>query len=768
MRLSVPALSLSFLLIGVFHPTIFCAGDSPPLSSSTSPAERQEAWETHKRLARESPFRHLSWRVVGPAYQGGRIECIACPAGYTSTIYVGAGAGNLWKSENNGTTWKPIFENESTFAMGAVAVAPSNRDIIWAGTGEVLMARSSFAGTGLFKSQDGGETWTHRGLDDTHHIARIVIDPEDPDTVYVAAIGHNYTFNEERGLFKTIDGGKTWNKILYTSDRVGCVEVVPDPSDRNTLYAVLWERDRKAWNHVDCGEGSGLYKTDNGGRSWSRLAGGLPQGKHVGRIGVAVAPSKPSVLYALVDNHSPRPDGKRRMGGEVYRSDNGGEHWRKVHEKPLATRIGYDFCLIHVSPDDEDQIYVLGTYLLMSKDGGKTYERNQGRIVNLLPHEATMIHLDHHAFWIDPLNPDRVIDGTDGGLYMSYDRGKTWLRLNNLPIAEVYALTVDNADPYNVYIGTQDNAALYGPALHEVSDPYRYPWRHVYLDRWGGGDSYFTYVDPEDASTIYYEHQFGDLKRKNMAEGKTKSISPRGRKGEAPLRRNWMSPFLVSGHDPKTLYYGAQRLFKSTSRGDDWTCISPDLTTNPGPDRQRNVPYGTLTAISESPLKSGWLVVGTDDGNIQITTDDGRTWIKVSEKLPENWVSRVVASRHELGTIYVSLTGYREDDFKAYVYLSKDRGRSWHSIAGNLPSESINVIAEDPRDEEILYIGTDLGVYTSLDRGRTWHSLRCNLPTTPVHDLAVHPRELELVIGTHGRGVFVLDVKGIRKERRYN
>ena len=727
------------------------------------PVARMKSWEHHARLRNESVFKDLKWRQAGPAFQGGRIESITCPPGNTSTIYVGVGSGNLWKSNNNGATWEPIFEIESTFAVGSVAVSESDPNVVWVGTGEVLMARSSYAGTGVFKSADSGQTWSNMGLWDTYHVARVLIDPHDPSTVYVAAIGHNYSYNEQRGLFKTIDGGRNWEKILYVSDRVGCVEVVMDPADNKTLYAVMWERDRKTWNNVEAGPGSGLYKSTDAGSNWELLRNGLPQGEHVGRIGIAIARSNPNVVYALVDNHARSSEGNRRVGGQVYRSDNKGQAWRKVHEDPLPTAIGYDFCLIRVSPDNENQIYVLGNYLLTSNDAGKSYERNQGKIINLRPHGSKVLHLDHHDMWIDPLNPDRLILGNDGGLYMSYDRGQTWLRVNNIPIAEVYAVEVDTANPYNIYIGTQDNAAIYGPSDYVLTDIDPEPWKHIYLDPWGGGDSYFTPVDPTDRNTVYYEHQFGDLRRKNLKDGSAKSIRPRPPKGEPSIRCNWMTPVVVSHHNPFTLYYGANKLFKSINRGDDWTCVSPDLSTSPGPEKQGDVPYGTITMISESPLKPGLIYIGTDDSNVQITRDDGINWTKISDELPAKWVSRVTASEHELGTVYVSLTGYREDDFEKYLYRSKDFGKTWESIAGNLPSESINVVAEDHRDKDILYVGTDLGVYTTLDGGENWISLCNGLPTTAVHDMVVHPREDELVIGTHGRSVYILDVKNIKK-----
>jgi len=751
----------------------------------TDPVARMKSWEHHLKLKNESIFKDLKWRAVGPEFMGGRIESIACPPGYNSIIYVGVGSGNVWKTVNNGTTWEPIFENESTFTIGDIAVSQSDPNIVWVGTGEVLMARSSFAGTGVFKSTDAGKTWQNMGLNDTHHIGKVLIDPKNPDIVYVAAIGHNYTFNEERGLFKTTDGGKTWNKVLYISEKVGVVELVMDPSDNKTLYAAAWERDRKAWNNVVSGEGSGIYKTTDAGITWKRLMNGFPAGKHVGRIGLAVSASNPNVVYALLDNQAPRPKeekGRRRAGaimGEVYRSDDKGKTWRKVNEDYLDTHIGYDFCLIRVSPDNENEIYILGNYLLTSKDGGKTYRINRGKIAHLLQHDIKVLHLDHHELWIDPLNPDRLLLGNDGGFYISYDRGETWLHMNNLPIGEFYAISVDMDTPYNIYGGTQDDAALYGPSTHNLEDRLNKhgvedPWKHIYLDRWGGGDSYFTLVDPIDPNIIYYEHQFGRLRRKNMKgasthrqktkeRGYTKDIMPKEKNGEPSLRYNWMTPFIISHHNPFILYYGANRVFKSLNRGDSWTCISPDLTTNPGPERQGNVPFGTITTISESPLQPGLIFVGTDDGNVQVTQNDGNSWTRINTGLPRKWVSRIVVSRYDKGTVYVSLTGYREDDFEKYLYMSTDFGKSWKSISGNLPSEPINVIREDPRKKDILYVGTDHGgVYTSLNKGLSWYSLCNNLPTAAVHDMVIHPRDNELVIGTHGRSIFILDVEPIQ------
>jgi len=735
----------------------------------TTVAERQASWARHQALARGSVFAPLPWRAIGPAFQGGRVEALALARPGSDTIYLGAGSGSLWKTDNAGTTWAPVFEHESTFTIGDVAVAPSAPDVVWVGTGEVLMARSSFAGTGVYKSTDAGRTWRHMGLADTHHIGKVVIDPRDPDTVYVAAIGHLFSDNEERGLFKTTDGGTTWQKILYVNERTGAIDLVMDPRDRRTLFAVAWEHDRRAWNHTAAGPGSGVYRTRDGGRTWTRLAGGLPVGDHLGRVGLAIAPSRPDVMYAIVDNRTPLPPepgaragaGVRVVGGELYRSDDRGATWRKTHDGPLGTAIGYDFCIVEVSPDNPDEVYVLGNNLRRSRDGGRTFETVGGTIVHVRPHGGTALHLDHHELVIDPADPDHLLLGNDGGLYVSRDRGASWLHVNTLPIGEFYAVSLDMADPYRVFGGTQDDAAVYGTAA-PFDQSVDGDWRHVYLDRWAGGDSYFTLVDPIDPDLVYFEHQFGALRRKNLATGETAAIQPRAAVGEPPLRYNWMTPFVISRHNPFTLYYGANRVLKSVDRGDHWTPMSPDLTTDPGPGQQGNVPYGTITSISESPFAAGELLVGTDDGRVHYTKDDGRTWTDVTAGLPDTWVSRVVWSAHDASTFYASLTGYRQDDFRTYLFRSTDLGRTWQSIAGNLPDEPVNVVREDPKSARVLYVGTDLGAFVSLDGGVSWQGLGANLPTAAVHDIAIHPRDDEVVVATHGLSLFAIDARPIQ------
>ncbi len=721
---------------------------TPALAQPTSPAARRQAWEQHQRMEQASPVEDLAWRAVGPRMQGGRVESIAVAPGRTSTFYAGIGSGNLWKTVNNGTTWTPVFEKESSSTIGDVAIAPSNPEVVWVGTGEVLMARSSYAGTGVFKSTDGGASWTNMGLEDTHHIAQVVIHPTDPNRVWVAAIGHLYSENDERGIFRTVDAGATWERVLYVNDRTGAIDVVMDPSNPDVLYAAMWERSRKAWGHTTHGPGSGIYKSTNGGASWRLLSRGLPTGGLVGRIGLAVAPSNPSVVYALVNNE----------GGEVYRSDDKGETWRKVNAEPVAT--GYDFCLIQVAPDNEDIVYLPNNRFMVSEDAGRTYRQIEGTLVHLLPHGSRVLHLDQHELWINPDDGNHMLLGNDGGLHLSYDRGQSWLHLNNLPIGEFYAVSVDMDTPYNIYGGTQDDAAVFGPSTQVLADDLGEQWQHVYLDRWGGGDSYFTYRDPTDPDVIYYEHQMGDLRRKRMSTGQTDSIRPRAQAGDPPLRTNWMTPFFVSAHNPRALYYAGNRLFKSLDRGDTWTAVSPDLTS--APSMQDNVPWGTLSSVSESSLQAGLLYAGADDGYLHVTRDDGRTWTRIDGNLPDRWITRVVASQHEVATVYVSMTGYRFDDFSTYLYVSRDYGASWTSIGAGLPAEPVNVIGEDPADSRILYLGTDTGVFASVDQGRTWLSICKGLPTIPVYDLVVHPRDGELVIGTHGRSVFVADVTAVR------
>ena len=740
--------------------------------SMTAAAERLAAWHAHQQLAASSPFAALPWRALGPAHQSARIEAIAVPTGSRNTIYVGPSDGNVWKTTNNGLTWKPIFEHESAFAIGDIAVAPSNPDIVWVGTGEVQprFAGYAFPGTGVFKSTDAGRTWANMGLADSHHIGKILIDAKNPDVVYVAAMGHRWTPNRERGVFKTTDGGRTWTQSLFLDDVTGAIDLEMDPSNHDVLYASMWQ--------IETGPRSGVYRTTDGGATWQKLGNGLPAGL-IGRSNIDVAPSHPQTVYVFLDNRAPftgGPANRAYVGGEVYRSDDRGVTWRKANTDdlyPVFSVYGWKFCDVRVSPDNPEEIYILGNRAFHSTDGGKTYARIGETIRRLRETQGLVMHLDHHEIWIDPADPDHMLLGNDGGVFSSYDRGQSWLHMNTIPVGQFYSVAVDMAEPYNIYGGTQDDAALYGPSTYTVDDTRNEnePWKHVYLDQWTGGDSFVTLPDPADPRFVYYEHQNGDLRRMDTqgpsiqtGSPSSQRIAPRAPRGEAPWRIGWYMPYLISVFDPATLYAGANKLVKSTDRGVTWTAVSPDLSDPAGGDRA-TVPYGTITMIAESPLQRGLMYVGTEGGRVHVTKDVGAHWTEIDGRLPKKWVSRVIASQYAAGTAYVAFTGYREDDTRAYLYRSTDFGATWTSIAHNLPAESVNVIREDPRNADVLYVGTDAGVYVSLDRGATWLSLSATLPTTPVHDLVVHPRDDEIVIGTHGRGVFVLDARPIQQWR---
>jgi photosystem II stability/assembly factor-like uncharacterized protein len=755
--------ALFFLLISFFVYPLFSQKSDP-----TPTEARMNSWAYHVKLKNESIFKDLKWKAVGPKQQGGRIEAIAVPPGNHGTIYVGPGSGNIWKTENMGLTWEPIFENESTFTIGDIAISESNPEIIWVGTGETQPRHSgySYAGTGVFKSTDAGKTWQNMGLNDTHHIGKVIIDPQNPQIVYVAAIGHFWSDNTQRGVFKTIDGGNNWQKILFISNKTGVVDMVMDPSDNKTLFAAAWQLKK--------GEESGIHKTTDGGKSWQKLNRGLPEGI-LGRMGLDIAASNPNVVYAFIDNWAPGTEGRELIGAEVYRSDDKGLTWNKRNEEDLYEvfrEYGWKFCDIRVSPDDENEIYILGVSAFHSVDGGKTFQRVGEKIIRFHQTKGKVLHLDHHELWIDPLNPDRLILGNDGGVFMSYDRAQSWLHINNLPIGEFYFVTASADIPYTIYGGTQDNAALYGPGNIDVRDATDDPWENVYLDRWTGGDSFVTLPDPTDKNIIYYEHQHGNMKRMDITGSSivsggpsSQNIRPRAPLGESPWRFSWYTYFLISHFDPCTLYAGGNKLIKSVDRGDHWFAISPDLA-DPGTGQWGVVPFGTITMISESPHKPGLIYVGTEGGSIYLTRNDGDSWHKIDDDLPDKWVSRLIASQHAIGTVYVSFTGFREDNFEKYLYMSTNYGKTWKSIASNLPSESINVIREDPTNQDILYVGTDLGVYVSLDRGNKWHSLCNNLPTTPVHDLSVQALKKELICGTHGRSVFVLNIDPIQEKAR--
>ena len=781
---------------------------------------RQAAWERHRELGEASLFRGLEWRPIGPVVQGGRIVDIAAVPGAPYSFYVAYASGGLWKTTNNGVTFEPLFDDQPTIIMGDIAVDPQSPQTVWVGTGENNSSRSSYSGMGVFRSDDGGDSWQAKGLVNSDRIGRILVDPRDSDRVLVAVIGKLYTPGGERGVYRTTDGGETWMHVFQPEgEMTGVVDLVRDPSNADVLYAAAWERSRRPWNFVEGGSGSGIFKSTDGGDSWTRLEGGFPQGEHVGRIGLAVAPSQPSTLYAALDNQEELPEELWDLGGsavtpkrlrkmtkedflaqnpaeiesfirsndldtaldaqklidmikndeltleelldevsdananlfntdikglEVWRSDDAGATWHRTHEEPIRQVVytyGYYFGQIRVAPDDPERIYTVGVPIITSGDGGKTFTSIQDRSV----------HVDYHAMWVDPSFPDRLLVGNDGGLDMSYDGGESWVKLDAEPVGQFYAITVDNEKPYNVYGGLQDNGVLKGSSR---SRPARDAWRFV-----GGGDGMYVQVDPRDNSTVYWGYQFGFYYRNG--KGGSESVRPRDKLKESALRYNWQTPILLSEHNPDTLYFGANRLYRSLDRGETWTAISDDLTRS---ENRGDVPFATLATIDESPKQFGLLWAGTDDGYVWVSDDGGTEWSDVSDGLAKDrWVSRVEASKHERDRAYVSLNGYRDDDMTAYLYVTEDLGKTWTSIVANLPAEPINVVREDPVNADVLYIGTDRGVYVSLDRGGEWQGLQAELPHVPVHDLVVHPRDRELVAGTHGRSIWVIDALPIQE-----
>jgi photosystem II stability/assembly factor-like uncharacterized protein len=708
-------------------------------------------------------------RAIGPTRQSGRFVDFAIPLQQPTTIYAATGSGGLWKSVNNGISWDPIFDNEKVISIGDVTVAPSDPNIVWVGTGEHTTSRSTYWGDGVYKSVDAGKTWTNMGLAKSFHIGRIVIDPKDANVVYVAALGKLYAENEERGVFKTIDGGKTWTKSLdvkIDGRAIGASELVMDPKNPKVLYAATYDKVRKPWTFNLAGAGSAIYKTIDAGKTWTKLEGGLPTGA-IGRIGLDVFAKNSNILYANIENankpgmsaadrlkelaESKSSDGM--IGEEVYRSDDAGKTWKKVSpdKQKIGGGPGYYYMQIRIDPNDANHVYVLTVGVTHSTDGGKTWS------------SPFRFGGDNHALWIDPASSAHMLLGYDHGMGITYDAGKNWYHPDELPLAQFYSIGYDMQVPYNVYGGLQDNGSVRGPSSMRGgrSIPFE-AWQTV-----GGGDGMHNVVDPTNRY-LYNESQFGSIQRIDLFTGEGKSI----RHADNDLRYQWNAPILISPHDGSTIYHGANKLLKSTSRGDSWTTISPDLTTNDpkklttGKGGDGNIQYCTITTVDESTLVRDLLYVGTDDGNVWITKDGGKNWTKLNDKIPGNpglWVTRVIASKHQPGTAYVTFNGYRADDFKAYVYKTTDYGQTWASIAAGLPDKAVNVIREDPVNPNLLFAGVDFGLYASIDGGKTWAEMKTGMPTQPVHDLLIHPREHDLIVGTHGRGLYIADISALEE-----
>jgi len=802
----------------------------------------------------------FSYRNLGPYRVGTWVTDLAVPEtparDHLYTLYIATRNGGVWKSTTNGTTLSPIFDNQPLSSIGAVAVAPSNADVVWVGTGDVSCARSAYYGDGVYKSTDAGRSWKNMGLKDSHHIARILIHPKNPDIVYVAAMGHLFSTNEERGVFKTTDGGATWKRLLYIDDKTGAIDLTLDRSNPDTLYAAMYEVQRKPWRLFDGGPGSGLHKTTDGGNTWQKLGNGLPQGQ-IGRIGIDLYQRDPKILYAVIDNrnmrgadgaalpqrggdmafvfeeqheeeendnefemdrdrtHEPEqvaigdaqpepqgargergerrgrgrgqgrgrgrgqrggrggPAGPRPIGGEVYRSDDAGLTWRKVNSDndDASAKAGYSFNVLRINTGNPDHVYITGSNLTVSTDGGRTWGsgeggggRGGGAAGQFRPFGRAFG--DFRMLWMDQDDPNRIIAGSDGGVYLSYDAGRTSDHLLNLPLGEIYSLGVDMDVPYNIYAGLQDHESWKGPS--------NAPTGWVSFEHWistGTGDGMYNQVDPTDSRWLYNNQEFGTLSRVDQVERTRTRIAPNeGPNGET-LRWNWTSPIHLSPHNPSIVYTGSQYLHRSMNRGDDWQIIGPDLTTNNSDKisgRGAAIQHCTILTISESPVTPGVIWVGADDGNVQITRDGGVNWTNATAKIAaaggpsEAWVSRVFASSHDAGTAFVSLSRHRQDDHKPYLFKTTDFGETWSAIAGNLPNRSINVVVQDRDNANLLVVGNDNGAFASIDGGQNWSRVG-DMPPAPVHDLVIHALEGDLVLGTYGRGLWVTNISALKE-----
>ncbi|MCG8606295.1 hypothetical protein MJD09_15090 [bacterium] len=697
----------------------------------------------------------LKFRCIGPAVTGGRIHDVEALPQDPSTIYVATASGGIWKSTNQGTTWKPIFDDQPVSTFGDLAISPSNPNVIWAGTGEQNNRQSTSWGNGVYRSTDGGKTWTHTGLVETRHIGRVRVHPDNHEVAYVAALGNLWKDSSERGVFKTSDGGRSWQKVLYVDEMTGAVDLVMNPSKPNTLYAATYQRRRRTWGFNGGGPGSGIYKTVDGGNNWQKLTNGLPEGDK-GRIGLALSKSNPSSLYAIIQHADE---------GGIYRSQDEGASWTKVNK--LNPRPMY-YSHIFVDPTDENRVYVLATSFYMSEDGGKTFRQMPTR-----PTYDVGVHSDFHSLWINPNNPKHFYLAGDAGLHETWDRGETYRRINNLPIGQFYAIGVDMQTPYRVWGGMQDNHSWVGPSATRR-------WIGIINDDWqqiGFGDGMYHQPDLTDERYVYANAQNGNLTRFDPATGDRLDIQPHPPDREKPYRFDWVTPSLISQHDPRTIYFGGNRLFISKDRGLSWQ-RTEDLTRQVERDflflmgrqgkgkllskNDGTASYGEIVTIAESPLDAKILWVGTDDGNVHVSRDGGMSWTDVTGNITGvsdgTYVSRVIASAQTRETAYVTFDAHRDGDWVPYVFKTTDFGKSWRKLTKGLPEDgSVNVIVEHPANPNLLFLGTEHALFVSTTAGQDWAKFEANLPTTLYDDLKIHPRDNDLIVGTHGRSIWILD-----------
>ncbi len=810
--------------------SISAQGFQPPASLAE---DRAKAFQTREAMKLTSPVNNIPFSNVGPSVMSGRVVDIEVNPEDPTIFYVAYASGGLWKTTNNGTSFTPIFDNEAVITIGDIDIHWET-GTIYVGTGEVNSSRSSYAGLGMYVSMDDGATWKNIGLQDSHHIGKVIVSDSDPKEVIVGVLGHLYSDNKERGIYKSTDGGETWLNTLYINAKTGIVDIERDPYNPDILYAASWERERRAWNFIEAGEGSAIYKSEDNGESWKLISNGkngFPSGKGVGRIGLSVYNvDGESKVYALLDNYNRRPkedtdvqeeltkDDLRVMskeefvaldtekletflreyrfprkykakgiirmvkneeilphelleyledanallfetsviGAEVYVTSNEGLTWNKTHDdyiEYLYNSYGYYFGMIEVSPTNSNEVYIAGVPILKSEDGGKSWSN-----IN-----KENVHVDHHALWINPKREGHLINGNDGGVNISYDKGENWLKCNSPAVGQFYYVNVDEKDPYNIFGGAQDNGVWYGPSSYTASKRWhssgQYPYKSIV-----GGDGMQVQIDSRNNDLVYAGLQFGNYYRINIKSGDRERITPRHDLGQRPFRWNWQSPILLSSHNQDVIYMGSNHLHRSLDQGRTFKTISKDLSNG---GQKGDVSYGTLSSISESPFTFGLIYTGSDDGVIQVSKDGGYSWERISNKLPQNmWVSRVQASSHVESRVYASLNGYRWDDFTPYLYSSDDYGTTWKRLGKQLPHEAINVVKEDPVDADVLYVGTDHALYVSFDRGLTFHIMSKDLPAVPIHDLVIQNKAKEIVLGTHGRSFYkasVLEIQSFNK-----